>query len=426
MKKCAGYIVSRLCLLKMKLYKIYSQCVLIGFEYMMKIYPRIMCVRLRVAVFLAVIFLFSRASYSDVRLSGSTYNETSLINDDGTIRYGNRSNLHLKTVSLSEGAKLVAELDFYTLYGYFSFLTTDEDDGDLAMMSELLKNGQFYVDRLYLKFPISSVDVIFGKQRIAWGSGAVFSPTDNFNEPNPLSLSGRKEGVNAIVAKVFIGDLSALDFIIAPPDVFKRINSQINLDRLKYSKFASRFTFNKFKTDMAFSYQYDGELQNHICGLDIKGDLKLGYHLETVFIYNRDMFKAEDMEDYWQSVLGLDYSFGGKWFLFGEYFYNGSGRKTETELSASSFSLLEEFKYRHYLYSQVLYQKDVFWKVNIFFLWNMVDGSFILSPGMSYNLFQNTDLGIYSQIFFGDETDEYGPARLGSGQVYSLKLTVKF
>jgi hypothetical protein len=391
---------------------------------------------LRFAAFLTIILLFSHvAAYSDVKFSGSTYSETSLINNDGTIRYGNRSDLHLKAVSLSEGAKLVAELDFYMLYGYLASMTAETVYPQLAdAASKLLRDGQFYVDRLYLKFPVSKADVILGKQRIAWGSGAIFRPTDRFNRPNPLSLSGRKEGINALVTEVFVSDLSTLEFIIAPADIFKRIDDEINLEHLKYSKFASRFMFNRFKTDMAFSYQYDGELKDHIYGLDIKGDLKLGYHLETVFVNNRDASNAgnhaleqsEETKNYWQSVLGLDYSFQGKWFLLGEYLYNGSGRKKGTALPVSSFSLLEEFKYRHYLYSQVLYQHDIFLGANLSLLWNMVDRSLILSPGISYSLFQNTDLNLYSQIFFGDETDEYGPARLGGNQIYYLKLTVKF
>ncbi len=392
------------------------------FDFKAEVKSKLIC-----AVLLVIILFFSPASgYPDIRLSGSAHNEISLINRDGTIRYGNRSDLYLKFASLSEGAKLVAELDFYTLYGYFSSMTAGTNDLYLATMSQLLKDGQFYVDRLYLKFPVSRADVILGKQRIAWGTGFIFSPTDNFNKPNPLNLSGRKEGINALVTKIFIGDLSALDFIIAPADIFQRIDNEINLERLKYSKFASRFTFNRFKTDMAFSYQYDGETRNNICGLDIKGDLKLGYHLETVFIYNRDAFDAEDIADYWQSVLGLDYSFQGKWVLLGEYFYNGSGKATETALPAGDFSLLDEFRYRHYLSYQIRYQHDILLGVNISCLWNMVDKSFILSPGINYSFFQNTDLSLSSHIFFGDETDEYGPARLGGNQIYYLRLTVKF
>jgi len=374
---------------------------------------------LRSAILLAITFLFSCAiAYPDVRFSGSAYSETSFINNDGTVQYGNRSDFHLKAVSLSEGAKLVVELDFYTLYGYFSPRTDDVDDARQ-------KDGQFYIDRLYLKFPISSVDVILGKQRIAWGSGIIFRPTDSFNKPNPLSLSGRKEGVNALVAKVFMGDLSALDFIIAPANVSQYTDDEISPEYLKYSKFASRFTFNKFRTDMAFSYQYDGGAQNHIYGLDMKGDIVLGYHIETVFINSRDE-SVENMKKLWRSVLGLDYSFQGKWILVGEYLYNGSGEAKETELDESSFSLLEEFKYKHYLFSQVSYQHDILLRANVFLLWNMVDKSFILSPGISYSLFQNTNLDLYCQVFFGDDTDEYGPACMGGDQIYYLKLTIKF
>ena len=383
--------------------------------------------KLRPVIFLTTILLFPLSmAHPDIRFSGASYNETSLINNNGTISYGNRSDLRVKAVGLSEGAKLVAELDFYTLYGYLSSLSSEVNDAERAATSRALKDGQFYVDRLYMKFPASRADVILGKQRIAWGSGVIFSPTDNFNRPNPLSLSGRREGVNALVAKVSMGSLSAVDLVIAPADVFERTNGEANLERLKYGKFASRFTLNKFNTDMALSYQYDGGMRSHIYGLDVKGDAKLGYHLETIFVHGGNALGTGDVGDYWRSVLGLDYSFQGKWVLLGEYFYNGSGRANKTTLPATDFSLLDAFGYRHYLYSQISYQHDIFFGASLFFLRNMVDGSFILSPSMNYSIFQNTRLDLYVQAFSGDGTAEYSPERLGSDQVYYLRLTVKF
>lgn len=374
------------------------------------------------AALVAIILLFPCAiAHSDVKFSGSAYSETSLINGHGKIRYGSRNDLHLKAVSRSQGAKLVTELEFFTLYGYLA--------GTDAVTSRLVRDGQFYVDRLYLKLPASRIDVILGKQRIAWGSGVIHRPTDTFNRPNPLSLSGRKEGINALVVKVSLGDLSGLDFVIAlgnHPDPDFATDDKVNLGRLEYGKFASRFTFNKFKADMALSYQYDASEADSIFGLDVKGDLGLGYHFETIFIYNKGRFDFDNVERYWQSVIGFDYSFGGKWILLGEYLYNGPGRREERALYDSDFELVDDFRYRHYLSPQISYIHDILLKANIFLLWNMVDGSSILSPGIQYSLFQNTDLHFYSLIFFGDEDDEYGPERMGGDQIYYLKLTVKF
>jgi len=368
--------------------------------------------------FVIIIMLSCANAYSDISLSGSAYNETSLINRNDTFRYGNRSALHLKGESLTEGVKLVSELEFYTMYGYLSSLS--------PVLSESLKDGSFYIDRLYMKFPVHKADIVFGKQRIAWGSSYLFKPTDTFNKPNPLSLSGRKEGVNALLAKVSLNDLSALEFVAAPADNFEIINGEVNLEHLKYSKFASRLSTNFHKSDVALSYQYDGNARNHIFGLDMKGDIKLGYHIETTFTYNKDSFKSENFKDYLQSVLGLDYSFMGKWIVLGEYFYNGRGLKKETKLPSSSFSLLEDFKYKHYLYSQVVYQYDIFLKANLFAIWNVVDKSLIISPGLDYDFFQNTDLQVYSQILSGDENGEFSPSHLGVNRAFYVKLTVKF
>ncbi|MBD3182368.1 hypothetical protein GF312_08755 [Candidatus Poribacteria bacterium] len=371
--------------------------------------------------------IISNAAYSEVKLSGSSYNETSMVNSDEAFRYGNRSNLHLKFLSKSKGAKLTAELDFYMLYGYLVSITAQSIlPQSTSIVTELMKDGQFYVDRLYLTLPFSIADIRIGKQRIAWGSGVIFRPTDNFNRPNPLSISGRKEGVNSLSAEFYTGSLSSAEFVIAPADTFNKINGEINLEHLKYSKFASRYITNLHKTDMAFSYQYSGEPENHIIGVDLKGDIELGYHVEGVFIYNNDSFSGDSIEEYFQGVFGLDYSFAEKWVVLGEYFYNGPGMDKETDLSSSNFSLLDEFNYRHYLYSQVSYQHDIFIGANALYIINMIDKSSILSPAINYSLFQNTDLNISGQFFFGDKADEFSPDRLEGSQIYYLKLTVKF
>lgn len=368
-------------------------------------------------VFTLFVLSINSHSFADMGLSGSVYNETSLMKNDEGLHYGNRSSFHLQLASLTESIKIVSEIEFYMMYGYLSSQTSE--------ISESMKNGQFYIDRLYMKFPINKLDLTIGKQRVAWGSAIIFRPTDKLNKPNPLSLSGRKEGVNAILAKIFIGDLSSIEFILAPADTFKYIDNDVNLERLRYSRIAMRFMTNFLKSDLANSYFYDGETENLMIGIDLKGDIKLGYHLEAILNCNK-FLEIQNIQEQIQSVFGLDYSFGGKWIILGEYLYNGKGLKKKIELPVSNFSLLDEFKYRHYLYSQVLYQYDIFFGINLFTIWNIIDKSLIISPGIRYNIFQNADLQVYNQMFFGNEFDEYGPGHLGVSQVYYLRLTVKF
>ena len=356
--------------------------------------------------------------YSEVDLSGSAYSETSLINQDGTAKYGNRSTMHLNIASLSDGAKFVSELEFYTMYGYLSSLNSE--------IAEKMKDGQFYIDRIYFKFPIYKTDITIGKQRIAWGTGILYRPTDNFNKPNPLSLSGRKEGVNAVLVKTYINDLSSIEFVLVPADIFREIKRETNFGHLKYSKYAMKLATNHFRSDIAFSYQYNGDPKDHIIGLSMKGDIRLGYHIETTLNYNKNSFDINNIKDYLKSIMGLDFSFSEKWLIYGEYFYNGYGMKNVSDLQPSDFLLLEDFKYRHYLNFQAIYKYDIFLNSGIFLILNLMDKSLIISPNIGYKLFQNADLQVYSQIFSGDKTDEYGPKRLGLNQAYYLKLIVKF
>jgi len=383
---------------------------------------------MKASMFLTTIayVLISSAVYADIEFSGAAYSETSMLNFDNSMRYGNRSAMRLKTASQTKGIKIVSEMEFYTLYGYLASSAYGTLGILIPEISDLIGNGLFFMDRLYMKFPIHSVDMTLGKQRIAWGNGMIFRPTDRFNRPNPLSISGRKEGINALSAIVYLGDLSSIEFVAAPADVYQKIGDEISLEHLKYGKYASRFLTNKFKSDLALSYQYDGIPKNHVFGLDMKGDIKVGYHVDAILIHNNDEFKDKSILERCQSVIGLDYSFWRKWIFLSEYLYNGFGLEEKTDLSSSGFMLLEDFKYRHYVYSQVLYQYDIFLNASLFALWNTVDKSLIISPSINYDLFQNTDLQVYSQLFFGDKTDEFGPDRLGVEQIYYVRMTVKF
>lgn len=373
-----------------------------------------------------VFALICSVVYADIEFSGAAYSETSLLNFDDSVKYGNRSAMHLKTASQTKGVKIVSEMEFYTLYGYLASSAYGTLGILIPEISDLIENGLFFLDRLYMKFPVYKADITLGKQRIAWGNGVIFRPTDRFNKPNPLSISGRKEGINALSAIVYLSDLSSIEFVAAPADAYQEIDDEISIEHLKYGKYASRLLTNKFKSDVAISYLYEGIPKNHVFGLDMKGDIKLGYHVEAILIHNNDEFKDKSILERCQSVIGLDYSFWRKWIILGEYLYNGFGLEEKTDLSAGGFMMLDDFKYRHYLYSQILYQHDIFLNAGLFVLWNMVDKSLIISPSISYDLFQNTDLQVYSQLFFGDKTDEFGPERLGVNQIYYVRMTVKF
>ncbi|MBM3211885.1 hypothetical protein FJZ33_06690 [Candidatus Poribacteria bacterium] len=277
-----------------------------------------------------------------------------------------------------------------------------------------------------MKFPVYMFDLTIGKQRIPRGTGLLYRPTDKFNKPNPLSLSGRKEGVNALFAKAYIDDLSAFELAIVPADTYRKIDGEVNLGKLKYSKFAGRYTANFLKSDMGLSYQYNGDDKEHIFGLETKGDVILGYHLEGTLTYKHDFFDSENIDALFESVFGLDYSFAGKWIILGEYFYNGDGFTKKATLPARGFSQLDDFNYKHYLYSQVIYKHSIFLNASILAILNLLDRSLILSPNIGYTLFQNINLQIYSQIFYGNNDDEFSPKRLGINQAYYTKLIIKF
>ena len=72
---------------------------------------------------------------------------------------------------------------------------------------------ELVLDRAYLKFYLPQADITAGRQRIAWGAGYIWNPTDAFN---PLSLAfavdeEQEAEPEAVRVEIPLGELSGID-----------------------------------------------------------------------------------------------------------------------------------------------------------------------------------------------------------------------
>ncbi len=263
--------------------------------------------------------------------------------------------------------------------------------------------GGFYInqnlDRFFATITFNFADLYIGRQVISWGSSYVFNPTDiispfNFNEID----KEEKRGVDAIRIRIPLGAMDELDIGYVFGDV----------PGIDNSAFFIRGKFNILKSD--FSLLLLGFRENLLFGFDMSGSLGgAGLRLETAYILDKVMDKElpeELKNNYFRFSLGLDYSFSDTIYGYIEYHFNSPGSGD----TGNYLSLVKDNAYsegsvyllgKHYLSGGLTFQFHPLVPFSAMAIYNLSDGSIIISPSLEYNISENIYLSFGAFISAG-------------------------
>ena len=236
--------------------------------------------------------------------------------------------------------------------------------------------------------------VILGRQRVAWGSGRVWNPTDRFNPMSATALeAGQKTGSDAISAERFVERFGSLQMVFAP-GVAKRGVSR---------KVAVRWRDTIGETDYAI---LAGGIENEpVIGLDLAGNLSWGgWHLETTAGWPKQSPR------YVQMAIGIDAIFQPEFLdqsvAFSlEYFRNGAATG-----NAPIGLTPDRINSRHRALWAFATGYDItyIWRAEFTALFDTQNGSRVVIPSLSWSASQDVDVSFSAQFFQGDATSEYG------------------
>ena len=267
------------------------------------------------------------------------------------------------------------------------------------------------LQRLYLRGRWDLFDAIVGRQRVAWGVGSAFRPTDRWNLVNPLAITAFKKGVDAVQVLAFPSDLWETSVVFAPGSDGKTVRA------------GARVEGHLGSFDLSASYLYDEFTSRDMVGLDFKGDLIVGVHGEAAYLPENG-WKGER---YIRLSGGIDYSFFGSLFLLAEYFYDNSGADDPEKYDRGRFADgLTTWLGQQYAFSQVSYQLDEFSSLGASYLMNILDRSFVLNLFVASLLADNVNVGLDQRLLFGDEKSEYRPFQDLPWSITTLRWEMKF
>lgn len=249
-------------------------------------------------------------------------------------------------------------------------------------------------DRAYLKINFPQADLTLGKQRVAWGAGYLWNPTDIFN-PFTLSFAVDEEQESepeAARLEIPLGEASGIDaFIVSGKkwqETEKGIRAITNLGMYDLSVSAVDLGSGGFQL-----------------GFDTTGELfELGVRSEIALI------SPAGENRYVKSVWGWNYTFENGWGVDMEYFFNGQGKRNKDDydwdaLNDGDISQLG----RDYFYFGVNKMLDEITNIRFSLLTNADDLSFVFYPSYTRNIFQDIDLSLEALISTGEKGTEYNP-----------------
>ncbi len=257
------------------------------------------------------------------------------------------------------------------------------------------------LDRFYLTINTDFADFYIGRQAISWGSGRIFNPTDvivpfNFNELDTED----KRGVDALRVRIPIGSLSEIDMGYVFSKDFDKDNSIYFI----------RGKFYILNTDVALILM--SLKQNLLIGFDLTRSIGgAGFWIEASY-FKPKFFGDQEVEesDNLRFVVGIDYNFSFGVYAFAEYYHNTNGYKQDYDYTSFYQSEMFNsesvfFMARDYVDFGMTYNITPLIPATISFIYNMGDGSVVISPVIEYNISENMYLSAGAFLCLGEKPE---------------------
>ena len=307
------------------------------------------------------------------------------------------------TVTAAGRLELLTGTDFETLVSPGSNLPLLRQDigyADLtgAWPSVLYGN----IDRAFVSFSNNAFVINAGRQRINWSTNLVWNPNDWFNTYNYFDFDyEERPGTDGLRLIYYFGPVSSLELALkANHNLSQRTYALMY--HFNYSGFDYQFQGGMFGQDAALGFSWDGD----ILGGGFRGEAS-GY---LPVLKSSDSFAVQDSAVF-VVALSADYTFSNSLYWLTEAIYNGFGgsaNKSEFVLRTQSITAKMLIPATYMIYSSAAYPFTDLITGTFAVMYPPGQNSYFLGPSATISLFQNVELLILGQIFFGTDRSAFG------------------
>ncbi len=269
-------------------------------------------------------------------------------------------------------------------------------------------NWQHNLYRAWFKYHHKDWSLRIGRQRIAWGVGRIWNPTDRFNPVQATALEpDQKLGVDAAYLRYAYDDFASFQGVLAPGKAAHGL----------HRKWALRWQNTINETDVSGWLGQVG--QERVFAMDMTTNLA-----DWAMRFEWQQSWHGQQGDYGQFIVGLDGNdvsllFPEGLYVAAEYFYNGLPQRTFVrgiqldKLHSSSRQLLGLL---------AGYDLSPLWRADLSFLLDLEQTSMFIAPSLRWSATENLDAFLFAQL----PSSKTGGAFFDLKPVLGVKLEAYF
>ena len=245
--------------------------------------------------------------------------------------------------------------------------------------------------RAFATLYLGQTEVTVGRQRIAWGTGFAWNPTDILNPFNPAAIElGEKAGVDAAYVNVPLGAFSRIEAVVTPGR------------RSGQSSVAARAGANWREYDV--SIMGGSFREDFVLGGDFAGYLgNAGFRGEAAYTWKNEG------RNFLRAILNTDYNFPGGYYVLVEVYFNGQGARDKDHYDLTALLAGETFNLaKDYVAASVAKSITPLLAGALYSLVNLDDQSALVGPALTYSLAENLELAASTYFFVGPSDTEFG------------------
>jgi len=348
--------------------------------------------------------------------------------------YSNKLRLDLKS-NPSDNITFAANFNYITFHGktmwnILDFLPSDvtsEVTPGMESFYVLPFSNRTFLDNAYIKLSFKYCDLTVGKQQISLGTGNIWNPTDVFNIKDLLDPTYEQPGYNAVRLDVPIGSSYTLTALYSPDDTWKNSAKMIQLKGR-----ISHFDYSLIGIEKVWRFhdytRFDDENMNflelpekrQLLGASTAGEL-LGLGVWAEYAYNW----MEHSTDFYELVVGTDYTFDFQTYLMVEYYRNTLGKTGYEQYNLNDWMRLmtteQKAISRDQVYVFIQHPATDLLNVGFSTIYSLSDNSFALVPTLNYSLSDNVEIFVYLNVNFGKEGKAFAK-NMGTGGLVRARV----
>lgn len=247
------------------------------------------------------------------------------------------------------------------------------------------------IDRFWLQYTSGRFEATIGRQRINWGQTYVWNTNDIFNVYSYFDVDYiERPGSDAVRLKYYSGYTSSFE-LTAKIDSSDRITA------------AGMFRFNIRNYDIQFLGGIFNK-EDYIAGMGWSGNIfNAGFRGEATYFHDIDNFR--DTTGMIMISASLDYTFSNSLFLQSEFLYTNRPLNTggglinyyTSSLNVKSLAFTE-----YSIFASASYPLTPLLQGSLAGMYFPKLKGIFAGPSVTYNLEENTDLGLFFQYFSGE------------------------